>query len=283
MPHGKGRPGRFCPAARSQDRSRQQSSGRSRDATGQKNNEVAITAPYPNKEVAADARPRMPRHGHDLESAGGELHEQRGPRTDPAHSPQSHSNPAGTHRVSALPVEAELHVPLPQQQQSPTPQHVQKERYRHSDSLTSLCAPASRMHAQHQSSSVVDIQLSQLLAEKRRLLRGVSAKLGEKVVSSVLESALVGPAPALETYMEAAPPVAWSGGGKFAGASLATDVIHGAAVQHYSPQQALVPSSVTADRSNQGTACAELRSLCASLRDSIGRKRVLLDRLQSVT
>jgi len=126
------------------------------------------------------------------------------------------------------------------------------------------------MHAQHQSPSAVDMHLSQLLVEKRRLLRGVSEKLGERVVSSVLESALVGPAPALDTYVEAAPPVAaWS--------------VPATAIRHHAPQQAPVPSLATADHYNQGAACAKLRSLCASLRDSIGRKRVLLDRLQKIS
>jgi len=260
--------------ARKEDRNRLRPSSRP---------QAVVTAMCPNKEVAADACPRMSSSGHDLDSVGGGLHKQIKPADYLGHSPQSHSKSAGAHRVSVLPVKAELQLPWPQQQEQPTPHHKQEEQYRHLDELPSLCAPASHMHEQ-QSSLVVDIHLSQLLEEKRRLLRGVSARLGEKVVSSVLENALVGPAPGLEAYMEAAPHVACGGGGNFAGASLATHVIPSATVWHCAPEQrSLEPSPVAADHYNQGTACAELRSLCAGLRDSIGRKRALLDRLQSIT
>jgi len=235
---------------------------------------TAAMPPCLHTEVA-DVHRRIHSPEHDLPNqTGGALHRQAEPRISPAHPAQSHSNPAGMHRVSVGPSTAELQFSSPKQQLQPSPeQHVQEQQHLSSDELKPLCAPASHMHEQQRGSPVADLQLSQLLEEKRRLLRGVSAKLGETVVSSVLESALAGSAPAFKTCVAAATPAAHCERDNF------TDVIASSVLRPCASQEALAPAAADL---NQGTACAELRSLCASLRDSIGRKRALLHRLQSV-
>lgn len=133
-----------------------------------------------------------------------------------------------------------------------------------------------------------DVTLNELLEEKRRLLCRVSAKLGAKVVSSVLggsrpladvgdpaatwEAAAAAPPqicrpPAIARHPGTfAPPPREEPGGDAGGRGVAADFA----------------SAVSEELEAEAGALLDLQSLCGSLRDGIERKRLLLDQLQQL-
>lgn len=176
---------------------------------------------------------------------------------------------------------------------SPVSSHVQEARAANRVSF----APKEWGQAEKEVGlCAVDATLSELLEEKRRLLRRVSAKLGEQVVSTVLASA--------NTATSPLPSCCGSGSGAGAvvpGLTVTPGMAEGLPASDescaWSPTQSLsterlamreaVPGAMTTSppevyEETKGDGCCDLRSLCTSLRDSIGRKRLLLDQLQHI-